>query len=149
LKGKINRKTATKYDPKYPDLYREHCAEGGSKAEFCLYHRISHDSLSNWGERYPDTMGKALKDGKKLAEGWWLSMARQHAVIDYQGPRLDTKLYTFIMGGRFGHTSDKSTLDLIKAMEQRLDALSQTQRVDSKVAPEPECDEIDDNSEAK
>ena len=144
--GTINRKTITKYSGRYPAMYIEHCMEGGSTPEFCNLVRVSYQTFDRWCKIYP-AMRRAKEEGKKLAEGWWLSQGRQHLIEDYQGPKLNTSLYKFVMGGRFGHTSDKSALDAIEELQHKIDEISSKVSSSDKLAKEPEYDTVDETIE--
>jgi hypothetical protein len=102
----VNKKTTTQYNAKYPALFIEHCKQGKTTVEFCAEMGICRDTFDEWSSRYPD-MGHAKKMGKLAAEAWYLEQARNNLVSYEDSAQLDTTLYKFIVGGRFGHTSKR------------------------------------------
>ncbi len=108
--AKINPKTTTKYEGTYPGDYLEHCSKGGSTPEFCRLKFIGRETFDEWCKRYPEMMA-AKRQGKILAEGWWIEQAKLHLVTysskDEGSTTFNTNLYKFIMAGRFKHTGER------------------------------------------
>ena len=92
---------------------------------------------------YPD-MAMARKIGKALAEGWWMSQARDNLVTYHSkeegGSRFAQKLYEWTMGGRFGQTADRGQRLLIEELLRRTANLAGN--VDSVIAGEPEYEKL-------
>ena len=121
----INPKTTTKFTKEMPQKFLDLCDEGGSVPEFCRQEKICRATFERWCEIYP-TMADARKKGKLIAEGWWIEKAREHLITygsKFETTTFNTNLYKFIMGGRFGHTADKSLLDALKAIEAKQDKI--------------------------
>ena len=139
----INPKTTTKYNKDIIPDFLELCGKGGSVPEFCRLKMISRDAFDGWCDKYP-AMAEAKRVGKIIAEGWWIEKARE-CLITYNNKdettKFDTNLYKFIMGGRFGHTADKSLLEALKAIEKKQDAIL-AMAPTSATAEEAEYEEI-------
>ena len=144
---KINPKTATKYQANTPELYLEHCRNGGSVAEFCNEMMVSRTTFDTWCLTYP-AMTEAKAAGKGIAEGWWIRQARNHLIIhneqDCGTTKFDTSLYKFIMAGRFGHTSDRDLQKRLEKVEERL-AKQPQNTISTQYAQEADCYPDDDN----
>lgn len=132
----VNKKTTTQYSSAYPALYIEHCKQGKSSAQFCRDVNICRETLNDWCNRYPE-MGKARQLGKLFAEAWHLDLAHDHLISYEDGPQLNTVLYKFLVGGRFGHSGrskprnvNLNTKDLCGSMQVLIQA-RQEGRVDS------------------
>ena len=119
---KINPKTATKLEGDCHIRFLRHCAHGGSIPQFCRNEEIDRDTFDRWCKTYPH-MAAAKAKGKLWAEGWWIEQAQQnlitHSSKETGTDKFDTNLYKFIVGGRFGHTSD-SNLDMRLAELERM-----------------------------
>jgi hypothetical protein len=143
---KINPHTATKFSGQMVQDYLEHCRNGGSTPQFCREKRISTTTIDNWVKTYPD-FAAAKKMAKEWAEGWWMDQAQKHLLTyrskDEGSTHFDSKLYMFVVGGRFGHTSDKELRALLKEISAKVD--SQKVAPSSAVAEEPDYELIDDN----
>jgi hypothetical protein len=151
---KVNPSTTTKYDGGVIERFLKLCSEGGSVPEFCLQENICRTTFDLWCEKY-HAMMTAKKKGKSIAEGWWLKQARMHLVIHNvtekrgfdsttETTKFDTALYKHIVGGRFGHTSDKDAHDRLDKLEQQVQSQSQTTKTNSAYADIAECED-DDN----
>lgn len=113
----VNESTTTKYDGKVFDRLLEHFKNGGSTPEFCREEGICRNTLDNWLKKYDPH--KRIKPMAKLwAEGWWMLQARQNLLTysskEEGSSRFDAKIYLHTVGGRFGQTSNKEMVDLIK-----------------------------------
>lgn len=81
-------------------------AEGGSDAEAKVAMAIPPSrAMSNtlWDDlqkREPE-FSEAIKEGRQLAEAWWMMMARQN-LITYEGIKFSAPLWFINMKNRFG-----------------------------------------------
>lgn len=142
--GKKNSKdTQLRLDSQTHLRFLDHCKEGGSVAEFCRKEGIGRSTFDNWCHHYP-RMKKAREDGRIIAEGWWLEQARKHLIEEKDGPKLNTNLYKFIVGGRFGHTSEADLLKRLKEIEERMMQINASTPV-SAYAAEAECEVLHDS----
>jgi DNA-binding transcriptional regulator YhcF (GntR family) len=138
---KINPKTKTTFGTERIKRFIALCAQGGSIPEYCLQEMISRTTFDTWCNTYPEMMEAKIL-GKKIAEGWWVEQGRKHLIEEHHGPKLNTNLYKFIMGGRFGHTSDRDLTERMDQLEQRQSQLSDY-KPQSAMAEIAECE--DDN----
>ena len=123
--------------------FLDHCKNGGSINQFCLAENIRRSTFDNWCRDY-EHMQQAKIDGKVFAEAWWVDQAQTHLIEEKDGPKLNTKLYTFVMGGRFGHTSDKDAHDRLDKIEAKLTDKLSSLAVSSE-SQEPEYEVVIDS----
>lgn len=147
----VNPHTATKYDGGMPNRYLDLCAKGGTSVEFCAQERIDRRTFEDYCAKYPD-MARAKAMGKTLAEGWWIKQARDHLITETikttdedgnsisSSKKFDANLYKFYVGGRFGHSGDKTMRDLARKVIATLEA--QGHNIQGAKAPEPEYEEV-------
>lgn len=143
----VNEKTKTKYDGGAPARLAEHLYGGGSIPQFCRNERICRNTLDAWCEKYPD-MQQARIMGKIWAEGWWIQQAQEnlltHSSKEHGTDKFNTPLYTFMVGGRFGHTANSEFVELMKKLLKIQETNSPMQALTSAMAEEAEYT-VDDN----
>ncbi|CAB4240836.1 hypothetical protein UFOVP23_25 [uncultured Caudovirales phage] len=140
---RINTSTNNKQEEGCDKRFLALSEKGGSIAEFCLQEKISRTTFDAWCSKYP-YMAQAKAMGKKLAEGWWLNMARNHLVITNDKEtttKFDTNLYKFITGGRFGHTGDKNLNDELEDLKRIVAEMQSSSQPKIAYAEEPSYEE--------
>lgn len=132
----VRQKTRGDLQSKYKESFCEELIELGRKGKTTLeaacHFGIMKSTLHDWRKKH-EKFGEAYVLFKQLSEQWWLARAQENLVEDPQGAKLNTGLYKFIVGGRFGHTAERRpTLDLsqgdiVKAMETVFQAIANKQ----------------------
>lgn len=100
------------YEVKYCADLIELGKQGKSVAEFCLLAMITERTFHEWCKKYPEFQEAKFK-ARAYAEAWWAALAQQNIVTYPESPKIDTSLFKFITGGRFGMSGKpKLNLDL-------------------------------------
>jgi hypothetical protein len=92
----------TLYDPDYDEIVIKLGKEGKTKVEIASHFDVNVDTISDWETRNASFL-QAMLICKAHAETWWLAQGRAGLWEEFQGPKLNTKLYELNMRNRFGH----------------------------------------------
>lgn len=98
--------SGTKYRDTMPAQIIKMFSEGKSRSYFCAHHSISENTFKLWQEKYPE-FAEAYLIAKQKAKKWYEDLAQQHLVEEFEGPKLNTKLWSMQMRNRFGMTEHR------------------------------------------
>lgn len=101
----------TKYNKDMPKKIIETFKLGKLKAQVCAAIGISHETMNQWcnsaGKYYRQDISEAVQYGLTLSEARNLEDAHSYQIIDKEGPRLDTKLWSLRMRNAFPGWNEK------------------------------------------
>lgn len=148
--GRANKKVdqvllQTTYKPEYCEKIIEMGKDGKSLAEFCSEVGICEDTSYHWAKRFP-----RFKEAKALwrthSKAYWCKFGHDNVlsicVIDKEDgtlttTRMDTNLYKFITGGRFGmsHQPDIHLPNLTKGALSKRHQVALKALAEGKITP--------------
>lgn len=92
----------SKYKDTMPDELILMMSKGATESKFCAHHKISRSTFRGWLDSKPE-FKEAYEIGLMKAKEWHESLARDHLVEEYQGPKLNTNLWGMLMRNNHGY----------------------------------------------
>lgn len=123
--------SGTKYTDKMPAHIIKMFSQGRSRADFCAFYSISQCTFKLWQDTYPE-FSEAYIIAKQKAQAWFENLAIEHLVEEFEGPKLNTKLWSMMMRNRFGHTEHRKLK--IKGLKTAKNFQEQMQNVVNELA---------------
>lgn len=97
------------YKPEYCEMLIEHMSKGKSFESFGAVVNCGRATLYNWRRDHSDFLD-AFNTAREKHLEYMESLATEHLVEHFQGPKLNTGLYKLFMVNIHGWTSEKQQL---------------------------------------